>query len=209
MKIGVGINTTPARRVQLERYFLHRDGRCEIYVHNDSARLGVAQAKNAVLRELYDRGCTHIFTFDDDCYPTRPEWMDYILANQHCPFYALPNIFVDRVVKGQDEYQEWSGGLGCFSYQTRDLLDAVGGYNTAYERYGFEDAARLARIRRCLMTEGYPTLFRIPFFIHSEDAFHENPPANMSREMKEFFIARNRSTYEREISVEQLHYPFY
>lgn len=213
MKIGIGITTTTKRTVTTHYGLLAPKG-AEVLTYVDQAMLGPARARNVVLKSLYDSGCEHIFTFDDDCYPVLEGWADYIIAQaqlHNIDFVGLPSPFESVPLGSRDELVFWNSVLGCFTYQTRKAMDTVGYYNTAYERYGHEDNARSYRAVKAGLTgrlDAFASFMRVPFYVHSEDAYSECPAANMSQADKDHYIELNRAEYTRETLSDQLYYPF-
>lgn len=217
MKIGIGITTMGKRVIRNSRYMdsgldVNRD---VYHIYVDEKREGPAAAKNETMKALYDEGCTHMFLFDDDCYPVMDGWVNYVITNaqQHrLEYVGLPESFKSTPVRGSlnREFIAWDGMLGCFLFQTRAMLETVGYYNRNYQRYGFEDSARNDRMRRAM---GYPigqqpSLLRLPSFIHSEDVYDEYPLANLTSEEKTKYIDINRPEWTREVTSDQLYYPY-
>ena len=111
-------------------------------------RKGIAKAKNACLNHL--TACKHIFLFDDDCFPNRPNWFDVWLAPKlaHLTFSMDLRSLVDapadsahlhRVAEGQD-WEAFSGGLGCCLYLQNKVLNLVGAFDPNFGIYGYEHA---------------------------------------------------------------------
>lgn len=217
MKIGIGVTTMGIRPIKDASYKSGcRPDTDDVYlVHTDHGRLGPAAAKNETMRKLYDMGCTHMFLFDDDCYPVMGGWAQYVTENaahHGLQYVGLPEAFKSRPasLQLQGELLFWDGMLGCFLFQTREMMDTVGYYNRNYVRYGFEDSGRNDRMRRAMgyASGNHPSLLRLPSYIHSEDVFGEDPEPNLSREEKEKFIAVNRPEWTREVTSDQLYYPY-
>lgn len=216
MKIGIGVTTMGKRPIKKAAYASGlRPGTDDVLlIEVDTNRNGPAMAKNDTMWKLYNMGCTHMFLFDDDCYPRMGGWADYIITHarrNHLEYVGLPESFKSNFVKHADgELTFWDGMLGCFLFQTRSMMETVGYYNTAYRRYGFEDSGRNDRMRRAM---GYPfgqqpSLLRIPSYIHSEDVYGEDPTPNLTSEEKQKYININRPEWLREVQSDQLYYPF-
>lgn len=208
-KIGVGVITTPNRQINdnIEKF---TDPSANLYIYLDKEFKGAAHARNALLSQLSD--CDHVFLFDDDCYPVMTGWEQYFIeqAKKHnIGYIVLPEAFKTPLISLNGEMAVWNGGIGCFSYQNQQALKAIGGYNTAYSKYGFEDAGRLFRAIRAGLTGGeYPSCpIRAIAYIHSEDVYAENPNVNYTYEQKQKFIEMNKPIYHAEISG-KLYYPF-
>ncbi len=213
MKIGIGITTTPARRLTGRQTQWAPRGTLTA-IHNDNEQRGPARSRNEVLKALYDNGCEHIFTFDDDCYPVKPGWAEYIIGEARrfgLDFVGLPSPFESELIDAHGELAYWNSVLGCFTYQTRKCIETVGYYNTRYVRYGHEDNGRSYRAVKAGLTgrpDAFSSLLRVPFYIHSEDAYGECPAPNMSQEEKNRYIELNRAEYTRETTSDELYYPF-
>lgn len=213
-KIGIGVITAGNRQIHpnMERL---SDPDALYHVHTDAERLGPGHARNAALRRLYDSGCTHMFVFDDDCYPVMAGWERYFVEQAEATgigFFLMPEFFKDRIVghAGAEVFM-WDGGLVQFAMYTRPLLETVGGFNTAYDRYGFEDSAYIVRALRSGLAgpgAGYPSPLRTLAYIHSMDVYAENPTPNISAEDKQAYIRKNEPIYRDEINGGRLHYPF-
>jgi hypothetical protein len=177
----------------------------------DMGRRGAAYSRNEVLRQLYVEGCDYFFLFDDDCYPVMPGWAEYFIAQSqehNLDFLGLPEIFKSRLMATDREMNLWDSAVGCFSFQTRAMIDRVGYYNEAYTRYGYEDAGRNDRVRRALGLSEFPSPIRASSYIHSQDVYGEYPKPNLSVEEKTAGIMANRPTWLAEIGSPQLYYPY-
>lgn len=105
--------------------------------------VGISTAKNKCLELLDD--CDDIFLFDDDCYPISKDWYrPYIESGEP----HLSYIFI-RFINGRevgDSHLLYSGSKinaythprGCMLYLKHECLDAVGGMETGYDKWGFE-----------------------------------------------------------------------
>ena len=209
MKVGVGVITMGLREIN-PRMFGNTE--TEVFVYTDHEKLGPGHARNQVLSHF--DGYDHVFIFDDDCYPLRKGWEKYFLeqAQAHNIHYmALVEPYQGEYVASYMEMQWWRSALGCFIYQDKLAMETIGGYNTAYNRYGFEDAARSRRAINAGLT-GHETAWAFPLrglmYIHSEDVYGENPIPNISFEDKMMYIGLNQKVYQEEVSGGQLFYPY-
>lgn len=210
MKIGVGVITMGVRA--LKDYKTHPD--TYFYVHVDKERKGVSHARNACLKHLIDEGCDYMFVYDDDCHPTIGGWEKYFV-DQHktsgLHFFILPEAFKDNLLSIEGEIGRWSGGLCQFAFYTKELIEKVGFYNEAYDRYGYEDAGYMHRVWHSGINpkaSGHPSPFRVLAYIHSEDVYGENPESNISLEDKQLYIKKNYPIYQEEINSGKIYYPF-
>lgn len=113
-----------------------------------SENVGIARAKNKCLELLYDLGVEHLFLFDDDTYPIVDEWYRPYVES---PAEHLMYIFQDKagtphLVHDDGEVQAWTNPRGCMLYATRRCLEAVGGMDRAWGKWGGEHADWSTRI---------------------------------------------------------------
>ena len=109
------------------------------YYFNE-VRLGVAKSKNECIKKLTK--CTHIFLFDDDCFPICDEWWKPWLVGEHHMVFS-PGKGVRKV---KSKSIEMEGGLGCCLYFSRHCLDVVGGFDPDFGMWGYEHAELTNRI---------------------------------------------------------------
>lgn len=210
MKIGVGVITMGVRALKDYK----TDPSTYFHVHVDTDKKGVSHARNTCLKHLYDQSCDYMFVFDDDCYPIKEGWEKYFV-DQHLEsglnFFVLPEAFKDKIIGLTDEIARWSGGLCQFAFYTRKLVEEVGYYNNAYDRYGYEDAGYMHRVWHSGLNgraSGHPSPVRVLAYIHSEDVYGENPAANILQEDKLEYIRKNYPLYQEEIHSERIYYPY-
>lgn len=152
MKIGIGITTTPERKEVFDYTY---SAICKfgidnmlIYYYNDIDRIGVSKSKNNCLEVLCNNNCTHFFLFDDDCYPTVNNWWEHYInsnLNHACWNYDKRLIAVNKSIDllrnppiHIPAYNEYEKPNGCMLYVKRNVLDIVGGFDTAFLGYGYE-----------------------------------------------------------------------
>lgn len=120
------------------------------YKH-DGSRKGVAKNKNLCLTSL--RHCDYIFLFDDDCYPLREGWAEYIIdchkkSGVH-HFNLLDKAFHEHMSTREYEgfcIEEYRTVGGVFMFLTKDVIEKVGAFNKNYGTYGFEHATYTYRV---------------------------------------------------------------
>lgn len=211
-KVGVGLITVGLRDIQ-EYYVDSQEHEVEFHIQLDKNLEGPAKMRNACLRKFYDSGCDYIILFDDDTYPIRSNWIDYVieqhkLSDNH--WFGIPDPFRDSVQGVEGEVVYWDNLIGAFSFYTRKMLETVGGYNTAYIRYAYEDCAYQYRVRKSglISSVGMPSPLKLMTWIKAEDVLHCVVKQNMSQEEKNRYIEINRPIFEQEISQNQLFYDF-
>ena len=165
MKIGIGI-TTYNRPHLLKQCVEHiqknTTAEYELYVATDTDenRRGVAKVKNECLFHL--QHCDFIFLFDDDCYPIKKGWEQFVILahletkNHHfCynrePFCELKNYLFHK----NYTLESFDGSGGTFLFFTKEVIKQIGGFYTGYELYGFEHIGYSMRIKKAQMTEDW------------------------------------------------------
>lgn len=210
-KVGVGVITVGER--ELKPYRVDQSKHI-FYPFVDEGRKGVAYARNQCLKYLYDQGCDYIIVFDNDCYPLHDGYIDYFTSQMEksgLHFFTLPESFKDRLVSVEGEIGYWDGTLCQFAMHSRELIETVGYYNEAYDRYGFEDSAYICRVVKSGLNgekEGIPSPIRTLAYIHSEDVYGENPKSSLTLEEKQNYIQKNLPIYREEITSEKIYYPY-
>lgn len=201
VKIGVGIITTGSRK--LKDYRLEKE--TEFYVYIDKERKGPAYGRNQCLLNLLARGCTHIFLFDDDCYPVMGGWEKVFVEEAQkasIDFINLPEYFKDKMIDYPNApIQYWNGGDAQFLYLTKHAVDTLGAFNEGYGRYGFDGIAYIYRAQQaglCGKFEGVPFPIRGIAYIHAEDVYGENPSVITTSAEKEVFIKKNIPIFDAE-----------
>lgn len=127
----------------------------KIFIADDSQdRKGIAYRKNECLKALKD--CDYIFLFDEDCFPIKDGWADFFInahkeSGQHHFMYLkeTPNI---KGIKTVGNIKEYNNCAGCMMFLTKEVIEKVGGYNSAYGFYGFEHAGYSDRIHSAGLT---------------------------------------------------------
>lgn len=217
-KVGVGVITMQNRQIKSELLNLI-SGPTAFYVHVDHERNGPGYGRNECIKNLYDSDCDHIFLFDDDTFPVIKGWQDYFIewaTRNHIESFAYPNRakFGEPVAKeGDVEYWHWC--TTPFQYLSRKMVDTVGYYNTAYDRYAYEDLAYLYRARvsgLCGYGIGDAAPEKVDTYIHSMDFLGGDNDfsveANMSLKTKDDYAELNHGVFQQEVSSGILYYPY-
>lgn len=156
MKIGIGITTTPERKVLdllVWQGFISEGA--EFVVFNDSAHFGVAYAKNYLLNQL--QYCDHIFLFDDDTYPIADNWWKPYVDHKepHLMYqFKLPGKPANDMLElyRDESTVVYTHTRGAMLYIDRRVLDVVGGMDTAYGLAGYEHPDWTNRIHNAGLT---------------------------------------------------------
>lgn len=209
IKIGVGVITMGVREIN-PKLFGRSCG--DIFVYTDIDKQGPGKARNKVLSHFKDYD--HIFIFDDDCWPTVQGWEAYFIKQytEHNIHWSGMPIFTNmEIVASENEIIWATDSAGCFQYFSRKGLATIGGYNTAYNRYGFEDGAIRSRAIKAGLTGKYPFA---PFpirglaYIYSMDICNDSPIANIEMPEKMRLIDLNRLIYRDEVLSDKVFYPY-
>lgn len=210
LKIGVGMITGGKRPIPQQ---LYDNTAGEVFVYHDIEHRGPSYSRNQVLKHF--SGYDYLFIFDDDCYPDRHGYEKYFIeqARKHdVHWMGIPNIFDNEIHHIEDEMVWWPGGLGPFQFLTRHALDTLGGYNTAYDFYGWEDIAYEVRARRVGFLgkyNGSPFPLRGLAYIKSLDMYgNKTNQVYTTLEEKKMYAEKNHALFVHECQSPQLYYPY-
>lgn len=157
-KIGVAMTTRNRKEVfsivvEAWRYYTEKAGGLFVVVDDNSipayceadytfsVRAGIPRAKNKCIELLYDAGCTHFFLIDDDVFPKSPRfWEPYVIGskiyNAHHFSYCFKEGYTGTLERAEPKIinglRVWDMANGCFLFYTREAIEKVGGFNTAY-----------------------------------------------------------------------------
>lgn len=146
--IGIGF-TTYKRDVLLQecldnlRLYTTSDYKLHIARDTDEDRRGIALRKNECLHHLQD--CDYIFLFDDDCYPIKKGWEQFVIkahqdSGEHHFAYLKDSIHSAKnfYFCGDTTLKSFVTCGGVFLSITKECLKKVGGFWDEYDLYGFE-----------------------------------------------------------------------
>jgi hypothetical protein len=200
MKIGIAVTTTPNRENAFEQWYRNYDLFCPeipLYIHNDTEYKGIAYSKNKCLTHLIDTGCTHLFLFDDDCFPVKKDWcVPYITSQLKHACY----IFDRQMIFNGPGYKAYELPRGCMLYFTRECVEKAGGFDTKFEKWGFEHAELSRRIYNMGITPA--SYIDIPdsrglFYSHDE---HFTIQSSVSPGDRARLIPQNRKYFEETVN---------
>lgn len=124
--------------------------------HRFDENVGIAKAKNKCLELAYEWGADHIFLFDDDTYPIKQDWWKpYVESKEPHLMYNFklknkPTTDMQEIYRGEN-IVAYTHTRGCMIYLTREVLEAVGGFDTRYQN-GFEHPDFTRRIYNAGLT---------------------------------------------------------
>jgi glycosyltransferase involved in cell wall biosynthesis len=112
----------------------------EVILHRFPENRGVAAAKNKCIELLMSRGVEHLFLFDDDTYPTRPDWwVPYVASpvpHLQYQFESGPNHWAIREVKRDEQHRVFNLSRGAMLYMTAGVVREIGGFHCAFGKRG-------------------------------------------------------------------------
>lgn len=213
-KVGIGIITCQNRKIK-DNFLNLISGPTSIYIYTDHDRRGVPYARNECLKALFERdGCDYVFLFDDDTYPIDPDWQAKLVdlhESTGLGLFSYPSRESTAVSSGSAvTFFQWN--FGPFMSITREMFEAIGYFNSAYTKYGFEDIAYICRARKSGLNgpeNGDPTPTAIYGLVLAEDVLGTSPPPlNTSEEAKRQGITTNRPIFEREVNGSKIYYAY-
>jgi glycosyltransferase involved in cell wall biosynthesis len=146
--IGIGFTTYKRDNLLAEcldnlRLYTTSDYKLHIARDSDEDRRGIALRKNECLHHLQD--CDYIFLFDDDCYPIKKGWEQFVIkahedSGEHHFAYLKDNIHTAKnfYFCGDTTTKSFVTCGGVFLSITKECLKKVGGFWDNYDLYGFE-----------------------------------------------------------------------
>lgn len=170
--IGIAITTYNRREIfddTLARILAYAPPDCPVIVVDDGStepvtvpervtlyrfadNQGIATAKNKCLELLCETLATDFFLFDDDTYPTAPDWWrPYIESpwpHLQYQFEAAPSHWRTRIEAHVDAHCSYDKSRGCMLYVRRGVLRGVGGMHLAFGKHGAEHEEWSERIHR-------------------------------------------------------------
>lgn len=188
-RIGVGITTRNRHDIlkqSLEQWRKHLPAGAMLVVVDDASNtpvpqadyrftenVGIARAKNKALELLHAAGCDHIFLADDDVWPTETGWHQRYIDS---PEPHLMWIFDKpkgatkaqvEVLYRDDQHVAYHATRGCLLYVERRVLEAVGGMDPNFGKWGWEHVSWSDRIH----SAGWTT-WRYADITNSKGLFH-------------------------------------
>lgn len=161
--------------------------------------VGVARAKNKCLELLED--CEHIFLFDSDCWPKAKDWWKPYIEGEEPHYSYIFQHFVKQklgdceVLYENSKFVAYTHPRGCMLYFDSICMDAVGGMDTNYRRWGYEHVDISNRIYNVGLTAfRYMDVHDSDKLIHSQDE-HQAVDSTVSMEERKPYLQEMRSHF--------------
>lgn len=171
--------------------------------HRFEKNVGIAVAKNKCLSLLYQRGCEHIFLLDSDTWPRTPDaWWPYINSGEPHLMYIFENFSKRPTLKDTAKIYEdskikaYMHPRGCMLYYHRSVLDAVGGMDPVFGRWGFEHPSHSDRIFMAGLTSfRYMDVADSSGLWFNDDEENNNVNSSVSQAERQKQVAVNEKLY--------------
>lgn len=120
-------------------------------------RVGYAKNRNRLHKWFLDNPADHLFLFDDDCYPIKKGWDQWILdahKDTGYPYLTFsPNCGMYGKIRGEIHFKKYIGKLteldGTMMLSMQPIvLEKLGGINTVFGMYGGETSEFGQRAKR-------------------------------------------------------------
>lgn len=165
--------------------------------------VGIAVAKNMCLSLLYQRGCDHFFLLDSDTWPrTKDAWWPYINCSEPHLMYIFEDFkggskLNDTLKLYEDsEKVAYSHARGCMLYYHRSALDAVGGMDPVFGKWGYEHPSHSDRIFMAGLTSfRYMDVKGSSELWYSDDEENNNANTTVKGVDRQNAVARNQQLY--------------
>jgi len=159
MSLTIGIGVTSYNRPKHLDLFIKQIGLFtndyKLHIADDSkVNKGIAYRKNECLRALQE--CEHIFLFDDDCFPVRYGWVEFVLKASYASgqkhFLYLKETSTINKIATIGNVEVFNNCGGAFMYLHKSVIETVGAFNPSYGVYGYEHAGYTKRINKAGLT---------------------------------------------------------
>lgn len=146
------------------------------YKHNPT-NLGVAHAKNYLLKRMVDAGCDYMFLLEDDIVPQSPKAItEYVRLSklsgiEHFLFAHHGKENEGKLYLDTKGVQLYTACIGAYCMYTRKVIDQVGYFDENFKN-AFEHVEHTFRVSRAGLTTPFPTY---PDVKKSKDYLREIP----------------------------------
>lgn len=173
--------------------------------------VGIARAKNKCFELLYLQGCEHLFLFDDDTYPLKENWfVPYVNSKEPHLNYIFQDFATGRKISDSykvyqdNEIVAYSHPRGCMMYYHRSVLDAVGGMDPIFGKWGYEHPDLSNRIYNAGLTSfRFMDVVNSKGLFYSDDEHQENRNTSVTSSVRSEAIQLNKSIYESRLDSKQ------
>ena len=214
VKPSIGIGYTTYKRDALlqeclDNLRLHTtfDYKLHIARDTDEDRRGIALRKNECLHHLQD--CDYIFLFDDDCYPIKKGWEQFVIkAHQDSGEHHLA-LLNDKVHTAKNFYfcgdttiKSFVTGGGVFLSLTKECLKKIGGFWDEYDLYGFEHIGYSFRAFEAkLNSDLFMSIEGLEEYLFAYDYAEENFTSTISLEQRIEMSEKGKKIFELDAKV--------
>lgn len=172
-----------------------------VFVWRFQENVGIARAKNKCLELLSDYD--HIFLFDDDCYPLRPDWWQpYIDSPEHHLMYCFDKwangtaVGDDAIIYKDAQHVAHNHARGCMLYIDQAVLATVGGMDVRFGKAMDEHGDWSTRIHNAgLTTFKHMDVVGSEQLIYSMDQ-HQEVPSSIAPADRQHGIQNNHKLLE-------------
>ncbi len=129
-------------------------------VKGSETRVGVAANKSRIFASFLENPIyTHLFLFEDDCWPVRPGWIDFYLDHHRrgeteallfLPDRMYGKVAWSRLLPAGGALLGYEKDGGMMMSLTRKAIEKCGGFHRAFKaaRYGGEHSELMRRLKR-------------------------------------------------------------
>lgn len=212
--IGIGVTTYKRKDLLKEcldniHKFTNTPFKLYVAEDTDADKRGIALRKNECLENLKD--CDYIFLFDDDCFPKRSGWAEFIIE-KHIKTNVHHFLLADYKNHDVKNYLFLNGESltthnkmgGVLIFLTKEVIQKVGGFYDKYDTYGFEHLGYSCRIYEAKLTPDYFVSFEeMNDYIFSHD--YDDPgflfnKSTINNKERDRFAEINKPIFSEDVS---------
>lgn len=209
MSVGIGIITCNRAEMlikSIKQHELFSKNADQLFIYNDSAdKKGIAYGKNRCIKALSNHD--YIFLFDDDCYPIKEGWIDFMIE-MHEASSQHHFLFMDK--RHHKYVRNWSPNSECeielyndcggvFMSMTKHCIDKIGYLDSRYKLYGYEHAGYSRRVHLSrLNAKPFMMPVGLNDYLYAVD-YNDKIDSALPDEVKYSFIEFNDGIYHDEL----------